>query len=59
MISGVEAFNDYEIGYLSIKTAVDMIKRDINSIEKDIDSEYIDKNSLKNDDKMKFLYPIE
>ena len=36
-----------------------MIKRDINSIEKDIDSEYIDKNSLKNDDKMKFLYPIE
>lgn len=59
IITGTMAFNDYELGYLAIKTAVAMIRKEVAEKEYQIDSRYIDKIGLDEEENIRFLYPIE
>ncbi len=59
IVSGIETWDEYRLGYMSIKFAVDMIKNKIHNEEYEIESIFIDGNNLKEEDTLRILYPIE
>lgn len=58
MIKGLVAWNDFEMGYVSIEMAVNQIKLPVGLQKEKIKSFYIDKEGLNSGGYKKILYPI-
>lgn len=58
MIKGLVAWDEFAMGYVSVETAVDLIKIPIGIKREKIDSFYLNKEGLTSGRYMKILYPI-
>ncbi len=59
VISGLMAWDDYSVGYLSLSLAVRMSNKEILSDDYILEAKFIDRLNLTDKSNMRFLYPIE
>ncbi len=58
-VGGLVYWDDYKIGYLSVKTAVEMIEYRGTYQKLRIEGKFIDKEDLQEEENLRLLYPIE